>query len=310
MTSRPGMGYALHPDSKPLIGPHGHDYTDLARCFDRFRGEDLVFVPNPGNVGDALINLGTYQLFRRLGMAPEIGTRSETYPDRVLVVGGGGGLVGAHPGTDAFLRRNHPVCRALILLPQTVRAYPDMIAAMDARCTLFARENPSHAYLLQHRTAAQVFLGHDMAFLLDDTAIADGAFDWGFVMDRKRRGPWARTMAKLFAARLSGPVLQALRTDAEATALVLPPRNFDLSRLFSTSGDMSEAACRSAIRLLRVAIRRYPAISTNRLHMAVLGAILGRQVIMRDNSYGKNSDIHDHSIKGRFPNVRFERDAP
>ena len=293
-------------DTDRLIGPHGHDYTDLARCLAPFRGEDVVFVPNPGNVGDALINLGTYQLLRRLGMAPEIGTRAGTYPDRVLVVGGGGGLVGAHPGTDAFLRRNHPVCRALILLPQTVRANPDMIAEMDGRCTLFAREDPSHAYLLEHRAGAQVFLGHDMAFLLDEATIDRGAIDWGFLMDGKRRGPWARSMAKLLAARLSGPVLHALRTDAEATALALPPRNFDLSRLFSTSGDMSEAACSSAIRLLGLVMRRYPTISTNRLHMAVLGAILGREVIMRDNSYGKNRDIHDRSIAGRFPKVRFE----
>lgn len=53
-------------------------------------------------------------------------------------------------------------------------------------------------------------------------------------------------------------------------------------------------------------MRQFHQIETNRLHIAVLGAILGIPVTMLDNSYGKNQDVYDASIKDYFSNVTFQ----
>lgn len=78
-----------------LIGPHGHDFENVANCLTSFRDETVVFVPNPGNAGDNLINLGAYRLFENLGMRYVLGMHSKLYPDRVIIHSGGGSMVGS-----------------------------------------------------------------------------------------------------------------------------------------------------------------------------------------------------------------------
>lgn len=107
-----------------VTSPRGHDHTELAQVLRSFAEERVVFVANPGNAGDALINLGMYALFRRLGVTWEAGTISGSCPDRVVIFSGGGVLIDLYPNADVFFRRNHPVCKALILLPIGCEAMP------------------------------------------------------------------------------------------------------------------------------------------------------------------------------------------
>ena len=288
-----------------LLSPHGHDFTALAECLRSFIGTEVVFVPNPGNAGDNLINAAAYRLFERLGVRYVVGTRKETYPDRVIVHSGGGSMVEAYAGSDVFFRRNHPICRALVLMPHTVRTYPDLIAGMDGRCTLFLREKPSFDFVSVHATGARVHLGHDLACFLADADIAAMPWSLAHALGPKIRLPWPKIALKLAAARRRGPVLHALRTDLEATDVPLPSPNHDLSRMFATA-DMSRASCFNTVKVLRHMMRMYETVETNRLHVTILAAIVGRQVRMLDNSYGKNSAVHAQSIAGYFPNVRFE----
>lgn len=287
------------------FGPLGHDFSPLIRCLEQFRDEELVFVPNPGNAGDALINLGMYKLFQDLGLRFQTGSREETYAGRVVVYSGGGALVPEYPGNGAFFEANHSAAKALILLPHTVRAYGDLIADMGSNCHLFAREENSFAYLQDVVTRANLALTHDLAFYLDDRAIAAMPWDRGFLMGASRRWSWPKMVAKFAVQAWRGDgQLNALRTDTEKTTVAIPSGNHDMSEMFA-SGDMSFGACASTIKTMRAVFRRYDSVNTNRLHIAVLSALVGLPVDMRDNSYGKNRDIHDHSIKGYFDNVTF-----
>lgn len=288
-----------------FIGPHGHDYQDVWTTLAAFKGETIVFVPNSGNAGDNLINLGTYRLLEALGLRYVIGNSDELYPDRVIVHGGGGSLVPYYRGADTFFRRNHCVCKAMILLPHTIRAHADIISDMDERCHLFAREKPSYDFASQYVKRAHLYRAHDMAFMLD-TAYIEG-LRWN-VGDLYRMGllkSWATMIVKFTAmAKLGNSTLHSLRTDAETNSIPTHPLNYDMSMIFAT-GDMRLPPCSNVAKALSTVLQAYRHIKTDRLHIAILSAILGLDVEMHDNNYGKNRDIYRNSMADRFNNVRF-----
>jgi len=289
-----------------LLGPNGHDFTELAECLRAFADEEVIFVPNPGNAGDALIDFGTYLFFDAIGLRYRFGSWDESYPGRVVLFSGGGALVDVYPGSDRFIRRVHKDCKAFVLLPHSVRAYPDLLAEMDERCILFAREAPTDAYLRAQCTRAQIRRCHDLAFFASDSDIA--AEPW-YPRDlpAELRLPWAR-MAVKFAihAKMRSSTLHIIRADSEKTDRPVPRWNYDLSALFAQN-DMRRPACANSVKMIRQVMRLFDEIESNRLHMAVLGAIIGKPVRMLDNSYGKNSAIHAESIRDYFPNVAFVR---
>ena len=55
-------------------------------------------------------------------------------------------------------------------------------------------------------------------------------------------------------------------------------------------------------------LAKYERIYTNRLHVAIGGALLGRQVFVSSNDYFKIEEIYAASIKDYFPNVSFAKE--
>lgn len=294
------------------LGPHGHDFSELAILLRSYERETLVFVPNPGNAGDALINLGMFELFSDLGVTWEMGSFNLTYPDRVVVFSGGGALIEEYANADAFFRRNINVCKALILLPHTVRGYGNLISAMDSRCHLFAREKISYQFLEMYAVGgARVYTGHDMAFYLSKKSIENANLDWRLLMSSKIGISWAKMVIKILFSRLQSSTLSVIRDDIEKTDVCPPVRNYDLSILFATghlqsiNGHMTPGVCASTAKVLKVIVQRYKKVETNRLHISILCAILDINVAMLDNSYGKNKSIFSHSIENYFSGVKF-----
>lgn len=109
---------------------------------------------------------------------------------------------------------------------------------------------------------------HDMAFFAD------------FGIESQRKLPYP---------------LIALRRDKERShESVSPDRNWDLSLL----GD----ATHSHKGLLDL-ICRFPSIYTDRLHIAIAGAVLGLEVHLLDGNYGKNAEVFDLSLRENFSKV-------
>jgi exopolysaccharide biosynthesis predicted pyruvyltransferase EpsI len=102
-------------------------------------------------------------------------------------------------------------------------------------------------------------------------------------------------------------VLQALRTDVEETAIDVPPLNIDLSHAFAAD-DMSPASSLYATYWMMRFIDRFKTVRTNRLHIAIMSAMLDKQVCLLDNSYGKVRDVFNHSLRDQFPNVQWQGD--
>jgi exopolysaccharide biosynthesis predicted pyruvyltransferase EpsI len=282
--------------------------TEVEKLLHSLRGERAVFVPNPGNAGDSFLACVTYQLFTKLGLTYEPGNLSEVYPDRVVICGGGGNLVRPYRDVADFLERNMGRWRQLVILPHTIRAYEETLSRLDFNSFVFCRERPSFEFVTRVAPRARTFLSQDIAFTCDFAKIRRQANDRSLsalnILYRVKRflnvgGYQAANVRRKFG------VLNAFRTDVERTTIDIPCSNIDLSIAFGT-GDMSPAGSLHTTSRLIKFIDQFHTIRTNRLHVGIMSAMLGKEVHLYDNSYGKNRDVFIHSMRDRFPNVQWQ----
>ena len=102
--------------------------------------------------------------------------------------------------------------------------------------------------------------------------------------------------------RIYTKVLNAFREDVEKTDIELPSDNLDISALFELSSCEPDLAKLSTSRFLSF-IEQFDEVNTNRLHVGIAAAELGKKVNLYGNNYFKIRAIYDFSIKGRFNNV-------
>jgi hypothetical protein len=274
-------------------------------------GEEVIYVPNTGNAGDSLIAAATFQAFRGAGLRWRLLDHRDLQAKTdgaVLIYGGGGNLVRYYDGARRCIAAHHRRVRRLVLLPHTIEGNEDLLAELGPNVDLIARERRTFDHIRARAPRARHHLMHDLVFGLDLDELFRGplrlvgapppsaraaarlAF-WGWKRLRKPRPP-------------SGPVLHAFRTDRESAGAARPADNFDLSRLYS-GWVAPEGFARVASRDFLSIAGRYDEIRTDRLHIGIAGALLGKRVLLHDNSYGKNRAVWEHSIAGRFSNVEW-----
>jgi len=268
--------------------------------------EELLYHPNRGNAGDALIAIATCQLFRRLGVRFRLmPTEQFDGTGRVVLYGGGGNLVPMYSDAARFLRQ-HQSAKHVILLPHTVWGHEALLESLGQNVTIFCRELVSYEHVCRHALHAEVLLAEDLAIGLDlpaaryptadlsrgsDVASRRIIEDWMFVARLELgRGLWGDPQT-----------LNAFRQDLERTAYRPPAPNYDVSRV--GHGCRSEQlAAYSSMRLLSV-VDRFDRVNTNRLHVCIAAALLGKTVNLYPNSYYKCKAVYDFSLAARFPAV-------
>jgi len=249
-------------------------------------GETIQYVANPGNAGDSLIALGTLQLMDSLGLRVKIRGLTEPFGknDRVFY-GGGGNFVPYYSQCREFILRNSHV-QQLVLLPHTVDEQSDVLKQIGPNVVLFARERCSFQHITQHmRYPENARIDHDLAFAIGPT-----------------------TIHSLITPemQLRGANLNAFRTDNEATGALIPADNKDLSLSCITTGNTQTLeGILNTSRNLFNALAPFEKVQTNRLHVAIASALLGKETILRNNIYFKNKAIFNYSIKDSHPCVRF-----
>ena len=243
---------------------------DIRTMVDRL---DRPFLPAiDGNLGDALIRWAT---FDRLGLPPDIGRRSRRA--RSILFPGGGNLVPFYAEGSTLLRRL-PEDREGVILPHSIRGASSLLRRHPGVIAI-ARERATVDHLLAGGVpATQVRLADDLAFSLA-----------GDVPTPPGQG--------------SGTLL-ALRIDAESRVPDLAHRehNFDVSeqRVAAwTDPDETRDWARASLRFVAL----YDRVVTDRLHVAIAAALVGRDCWLLPNLYDKNRAVHDHSIRDRFPHV-------
>jgi hypothetical protein len=237
-------------------------------------GHRVVYVPNPGNRGDALIRYGTKLFLEDIGLRHEEVNiagrwgRSHLAPfllqrgtPVLFLLGGGGAWSKAYGGAYQVARTLSRVTHRLFVLPSTYEFPPDGV-----RGTLYRRDEfESRAQAPMSRFC------HDMAF---------------YALLHADRLGFARTP-------ISEDVGVHFRLDLETRFARedLPANNVDIS----AQGDHMSLADE----FLRTLARRR-LIVTDRLHVAVGGLIAGRPVRLAAGHYFKIRAIHATSIVPGF----------
>ena len=91
------------------------------------------------------------------------------------------------------------------------------------------------------------------------------------------------------------------RTDAEAVIEGLPIGNNDISAKGLHNSDPSEFLNE---------IGKHQVVYTNRLHVAIAGALLGRETHIFASRGDKTRAVFNASIKHNYPNVSFHQESP
>lgn len=266
------------------------------------RNRHVLYMPNSGNAGDSLIATGTFDCFRRLSIRfTPIGPSGAKAAGQVVILGGGGNFVPAYATIRNALESYRDSAAQIILLPHTIRGNEDLLAELGDNVTILCRDIESFRHVAAHCHRPQVLLGHDMAFHLDAEAFLFGG----------NTAPWQAAFQDRLAERKID--LQALaarekaylaRRDSEyggpiGGSDVDPSAVFEFG-VWPGNAEKSSWCFLEFIRCMR-------SVVTDRLHVAIAAALLDKGCALFDNSYGKNAEVHLHSLKYHFPKVTLQR---
>ena len=248
------------------------------------RSARVSFYPNPGNVGDAAINLACWRYLSARFEEVEICAPDGTPSHRDVFVGGGGNLVeNYYEDIATFLTRLEPG-RRLYIFPSTVVGYGELMSRISPFVRIVCREPVSYAHVTRVLPPDRVALGHDFAFAL---------------------GPALRERFAVKIAQLPKRVGQLFRADRERARP--DTGGVDVfGQMIGFWNDMTQTE-----RVLDAGVRillGYGVVHTDRLHGGILAGILGRQTVLYPNSYFKNEAVFRHSL-ARLDSVTFASSA-
>jgi exopolysaccharide biosynthesis predicted pyruvyltransferase EpsI len=254
--------------------------TDINGFLKQYTGKEVVYCANPGNAGDALIAHATFQLFEKLNIKLQIIRHEEIVHDKIIFYAGGGNLVeGKYENAYYFINNNFRQNREIILLPHTVHGYDELLLSAK-NLTIFCREKISYQNLAAIGFPSErLFLAHDMAFLLSKTEFQD------YLMNGKGTA-------------------NCYRTDKEsARPFDMPNDNRDIS--LSWNGELWHRPdfAKNVTHSLASYLSAFETVKTDRLHVAILAAIIGKKVVLYPNNYFKIKAVFEYSIKEAFDNV-------
>lgn len=308
----------LSPDTRPLVNdPQAWDGLRHALLSLQARKPArLLYVPNEGNAGDALIAAGTWQFFDDLGLAPAYAKVRDIRPGDALVYAGGGNLVPEYESCSRFLERCLQVgVDSALVMPHTIRGHEALLGRLDGRFTLVCRDQASMARVQATGTRAQVLYAPDMALYIDVQRLFAqceryrGLAFWARMTHHDRLVPYLRwRLALLRRAPPAHLHLDVIRVDAEALAALPGDKRWDMSNLYGSKFNLREESDLVTRDFLRF-FGQLVAVRTNRLHAGVAAALMGCEVTYLDNSYGKIGAVYDAWLS-HLPQISFERAPP
>lgn len=262
----------------------------LRKLLSQLSGQTVRFFPHSGNLGDGYITYATLLLFDQYKIKYTTHHQNQCFDNELIVIGGGGNFIEGRYEDVAKLIWEHRKTNQIILLPQTIVGYQEVLKETYNNLTVFCRENVSYKSILESgANPEKVYLSHDTTFFLPIDHFAQ--------KNMNGRG-----------------TLNAFRQDGESiykeSSESWPVGNIDISRAWNGDVWISGEFVRSATQSMADFICQYEKICTDRLHVAIMSAFLGRTVEFFPNAYFKNSAVYGHSIKSRFPNVQFTEFEP
>ena len=237
----------------------------------------LYYLPNPGNWGDGVIRSATIKFFRDINLEFEELTGSSikkltrNWTSRPLSMFKRRTVI--YGGGGAWCRLwNHSINK---IKPFSNRNFNIIVlpSTFELTCSIpntvfFCRD----LFESKHNMPDAVFC-HDMVFYLD-----------GHIHTRGKglgRGYFFRT------------------DNESAKILQIPDQNIDISQKGTHKSDMVPFTDQ---------IDEFSVIYTDRLHVAIIECLLGKEVHLYPGSYFKNRAVYMSSMKSYFENIYFHQD--
>lgn len=278
----------------------------------------LLDLPYYYNVGDILIWEGTEALLSKVSHAcvgkasADTFTFPELKPDTIILLQGGGNfgdLYYRHQKFRLSVIQRYPKNR-IIVLPQTVYYNSPQIASKDAaimrqheHLTICARDTFSYKFLRDFRFSDNIMMLPDMAFCIDcqklSAMIPDDSNAHGKTLVFKRLDCELADSEELSA------LVETKEHDVHDWETVEHPNSKweqDLVKMlynnpspdFNAVNEYAESVLKPELIESGVGlIGRYSKVYTTRLHAAILAILLGKEVRILDNSYGKLSNYFE-----------------
>jgi len=294
----------------------------LLKSFD----DTIYYFPNQGNAGDSLIAWATFQFFDKYNIRYEIVSENNFDSlNKTVVYGGGGNFGGEDSRAAQFVLKNKNKASHLVILPHTIFDVEKLLASLGENCQLICREKVTYEFVKKATTKAKVHLHPDIVFQSDPSQLLvskpkvkfskyilqelsnkiQGKVDYDFGLSMSG---YFKTIVYKLKKKLNmtptGKVLIAFRVDCERTSDSVPKNNVDISSVLELGACQKDLAYLSAYNFL-TEINAFEEIHTNRLHIAIGAALLGKQVKLYANNYYKIRAIYEYSFKDKFDNVKW-----
>lgn len=226
-----------------------------------------------GNLGDKLIHAGTRQLLDGLGVKRKIMLMHEAEGGDLALISGGGAWCRTW---ENFMAEQLPIIESkynkVIVLPSSYQMTGKIFTTiLNSRKTTFCVREMVSYNLLQYQFNRR---GNNIPFVL----MHDMAFHYDFSEYRDRLGGNGNGAGDR--------VLNSYRLDDERVPMVYPTNNNDTSRMNCTLEDWLTHLC------------EYDIIKTDRAHVMIAAAMIGKMVLYRASNYHKVPAIADFSLKG------------
>jgi exopolysaccharide biosynthesis predicted pyruvyltransferase EpsI len=263
--------------------------VETIRAFDWLAGGidrrvPVTFVPNPGNIGDAAINLACFEYLMERFDKVEICAMADTPCTECVFVGGGGNAVEPLYFDVRDFLDGVGLDHRLFMFPATMQGYPKSLQRVAPIARILCREPTSLAFVAKQIGPENVSLAHDAAFLLAP----------------RLRNDFASRIGKATTAKC-----RSFRTDKESIHWELGGNDIMVEHYGAWT---NMAVAHDFVWAVARYLLSFGEVETDRLHCAILAAILGRRTMLRANSYYKNTAVFDHSLS-HLSNTAFLRPA-
>lgn len=255
----------------------------------KYKNKKLIYIPNPGNGGDALIAFGTFKVFNDIGLDLQIGNFNCKYNNEILIYSGGGNFTDKYSDCKKFISNNQDNNK-IIILPHTINSVDDNIKNLNDNTIIICREKYSYDYvnnLIKNKN--NLYLSKDMAFYI------------------------SKDFLEKFNKKNTNKTFNCFRLDSEKTNITIPNDNNDLSQTIQHMIPNSNCYTNTSniyivnqitINFFEI-LSNFETINTNRLHVAIAGCLLGKTVNLYSNCYWKNKAIYEYSIQNIFTTCKF-----
>jgi len=276
--------------------------VSMEKFLQQFAGQEILYHPNPGNGGDSLIALGTYQAFARQGIGFKLINLEADVKGKVVFLAGGGNLIPLYWDIAKAFNSFFGRAKRIILLPHTIRGHEALLSRLDESCTIFCRDAESYIHVTKLTARSEVYLEHDMACHLNAREI---------LHDAKNIEKYGSIVTEKLAAKqlelLKMPQANFFRIDWES-ARKEQVSEMDISNEY-TFGVWPDNARKGTWCMLKT-ISMAAMVHTDRLHVGIGCALTRTPCVLYDNSYGKNSGIYRHSLRNRAPFIEMKTFQP